>query len=404
MKLGISEFKVGKETIKFKTPLLLEIQGANIHPTRGGTETVDGVCASNDEISLSVCDTSLLMCSEVVLEELGLLWEAYALVPDNELTKDAITTKNKLLAMTVDTPKTFEISKVRYPSLNRIIMVHPNPEILLGHRIYWEEKRDGSNMGAYLTEKGDLALRSRNRDKASESFHRIFLETDEAENVKEMLIYMRDEWNDKCVVFGELLAKGKSPTRTEMHEKHEFVVFDIWSSKGGGFLSYLLVGLHCHHFDISVVELYGESQHTTLGSLLEFRDKMFETAKKNGREGVVGKTYEKGTMYLYFKEKLDTPKLEKAPNHIGGGKSLLPSLPESEILGALDKTLVDLGMMDFKDVRKAMPLFAEYVGEECGKHHCRKPKGTLFTYYKAKREEMKKVIPLEKQYGGEIAR
>ena len=382
MKLGISDFKVGEKTIKFKTPLLLDISG--------GPGVTNKTYIIHDDLSLAVCGGTLLECDEKIREELEMLWGEYALAPDDELTKDAIALKNKLLAMVVDTPKRFEIGKIGYPSLNQIIMMYPNPEILLGHIIYWQEKRDGSNMGVYLTGKGDLALRSRNRDRASKSFHRIFLETEKAENVKELLISMRDVWNDECVIFGELLTKGKSPTRTELHEKHEFVVFDIWSSKAGGLLNYMLVHQHCYLYGLPIVELYGTSRHITLDSLLEFRDIMLETAKKNGREGVVGKTYKKGTMYQYFKEKLDTPKLEKLPSHIEDGKPIFPPLPVSEILGALDKALVDLGLTDFKDVSKAMPLFAKYVGIECGKHNCRKPKGNLFSYYKVKRELMEK--------------
>ena len=282
-----------------------------------------------------------------------------------------------------------EIGKIKYPSLNRILMMDPNPEILLEHRIYWQEKRDGSNMGVYLTKMGDFALRSRNMDRASEDFHNIFLETDEAEKVKQMLIetyyVMMDDW----VVFGELLAKGKSPTRTEMHEKHEFVVFDIWSTKIDGFLPYMSVLQYCRHFSLPMVELYGYSEHTTLDSLLTFRDMMLEVAKKNGREGVVGKTFENGTMYVYFKEKRDLPNLRRSPKGIETERYLMPPLPESEILGALDKVLVDLGTSDFKNVRKAMPLFAEYVGVECRKHLCHRPKGTLFNFYKTKMEEMK---------------
>lgn len=380
MKLGISEFKVGEKTIKFKTPLLLDITG--------GPGVTSEIYVIHDGLGIATSDSTLLGCDTLIREELEMLWEEYALAPDDELTEDAMIVKNKLLAMVVDTPKRFEIGKIGYPSLNRILMMYPNPEILLGHIIYWQEKRDGSNMGVYLTGEGDLALRSRNRDRASESFHRIFLETEEAENVKELLISMRDVWNDECVIFGELLTKGKSPTRTEMHEKHEFVVFDIWSSKTGGFLPYTLVYQHCYHFGIPIVELYATSQHTTLETLLTFRDMMLEIAKKNGREGVVGKTYEKGTMYQYFKEKLDTPKLEKLPSHIEDGRPIYPPLPVSEILGALDKALVDLGLTDFKDISKAMPLFAKYVGIECGKHNCRKPKSNLFSYYKVKLELM----------------
>jgi len=281
-----------------------------------------------------------------------------------------------------------EIKKIRYSELNPIMAMYPNPHILLGHEIYWQEKRDGSNIGAYLNEEDNINLRSRNMDIASEDFHAIFLETKEAENVKELLISMRDEWNDECVIFGELLVKGKSPTRTELHEKHEFIIFDVWSSKIGGLIPYTLVYQHCHHFGLPIVDLYGTSRHMTLESLLTFRDKILEIAKENGREGIVGKTFEKNAKYKYFKEKLDLPKLEKKPRHIEDGKPVLPALPESEILGALDKALVDLGMGDFKNIKKAMPLFAEYVGAECRKHNCSKPEGNLFQYYQAKVEDM----------------
>ncbi len=280
------------------------------------------------------------------------------------------------------------INKIRYVELNPIMAMHPNPHILLGREIFWQEKRDGSNMGAYLNEEDNIHLRSRNMDVASEDFHAIFLDTDESENVKELLISMRDEWNDECVIFGELLTKGKSPTRTELHEKHEFIVFDVWSTKIGGLIPYTLVYQHCHHFGLPIVDLYGTSRHTTLKSLLGFRDKILEIAKEKGREGTVGKTFEKNTKYKYFKEKLDTPKLEKKLRHIEDGKPVLPPLQESEILGALDKALVDLGISDFKNVKKAMPLFAEYVGAECRKHNCNKPEGNLFQYYQREIEDM----------------
>lgn len=266
--------------------------------------------------------------------------------------------------------------------------MHPNPHILLGHLIYWEEKRDGSNIGAYLNEEGGISLRSRNQDIASEDFHKIFFDTDEAENVKELLISMRDDWHDECVIFGELLTKGKSPTRIELHEKHEFIVFDIWSTKAGGLLSYTLVYQHCHHFDLPFVNLYGASRHTTLESLLLFRDGILKIAKEKGREGSVGKTFEKGKAYLYFKERNDTPKLEKELTHIEDGAPLLPPLPEAEILGALDKALVDLGTDVFKKVEVTMPLFAKYISAECRKHNCCKPKGSLFHYYTAKLKDM----------------
>lgn len=281
------------------------------------------------------------------------------------------------------------INEIRYPDLDAIIMIYPNPRILLGHEIIWQEKRDGSNIGAYLTDDDMLLLRSRNMDVASMSFHNAFNETDEAEKVKELLIMQRDEYHDDCVVFGEMLTMGKSPTRTEFHEKHEFAVFDIWSSRIGGFIPYTLLHQHCYHFDIPIVELYGTSSHVTIESLLAFRDTMLEKAKVNGREGVVGKIYDKNTMFKYFKEKQDTPKLEKLPRVIDDGAAVLPPLPESEIWGALDKVLVDIGAERFKDISIAMPLFARYVSIECKKHICVRPKENLFKFYKQKLEDMR---------------
>ena len=281
-----------------------------------------------------------------------------------------------------------KIDEIRYPDLDAIIMIYPNPRILLGHEIIWQEKRDGSNIGAYLTDDNKVLLRSRNMDVASQDFHNVFNKTDEAEKVKELLLMQRDEYHDECVLFGEMLTMGKSPTRTEFHEKHEFIGFDLYSSRLGGFVPYTLLHQFCYHFDIPIVELYGTSSHTTVESLLVFRDTMLEKAKANGREGVVGKTYKKNTMFKYFKEKLDTSKLEKLPRVIDDGAVVLPPLPESEIWGALDKVLVDIGADDFKDIKKAMPLFARYVSIECKKHICAGLKGNLFQFYKEKLEDM----------------
>jgi hypothetical protein len=33
-----------------------------------------------------------------------------------------------------------------YPEMNKITMLYPNPQVLLGEEIYWTEKRDGSQL------------------------------------------------------------------------------------------------------------------------------------------------------------------------------------------------------------------------------------------------------------------
>lgn len=272
------------------------------------------------------------------------------------------------------------ISKVKYPELDSIERLKPNPEILLGKEIVWQEKRDGSNLGVRLSESDDLEARTRRRKNASEDFFNAFINTEEAEKVRELLVDLKHNYNDECVVFGELLREGKSPTKVEFHEKDSFVVFDIWSSKMGDFVTYTLVHQHCYNYGIPVVSLYGVSKHVTIESLYSFRDKMLDTAKESCREGVVGKTYERGKKDIYFKARLDTPKYHKKPRHIEEGVIVLPPLPDSEVLGALNKVFVDYDI-DVDDKRKVMPIFAKYVSEECEKHNCGKPEKSLYSYY-----------------------
>lgn len=274
-----------------------------------------------------------------------------------------------------------DISKVRYPEMGRIMQLRPNPHILLGREIVATEKRDGSCIGAYLDAEGNLKLRSRNRDVAAEDFHKAFARTEAAARIEEML---RDaeHWNDEYVVFGELMLKGKSPARFEVHDVEEFVVFDIWHIRSNNYMNYTGMYQHCYHFDIPVVEAYGTANVSTLESLLEFSDQMLEIAKQRSREGVVFKAYGDSydTPVIFAKEKHDVPKLEKLPRVEQPGKVQLPDLPESEITGAIEKALADLGFEDFRNVSKAMPLVVQYVNEEGRKHNCKPPRN-IFCYY-----------------------
>ena len=176
-----------------------------------------------------------------------------------------------------------DLEKIEYPHLERIYNLKPNPHVLLGQEIYWTEKRDGSNIGAYLNEEG-LQLRSRNKDKASEDFYKAFNSSEQAQGVLELLQDAQN-WGNEYVIFGELLTKGKSPTKIELHETNEFVVFDIWDSKNERFMNYNGVHQHCHHFGIPIVELYGICNVNTIDALYAFKDRMLEKAKECIREG-----------------------------------------------------------------------------------------------------------------------
>ena len=81
-------FQVGDKILKFKKPLMLE-----------GEKVECGLCLTHKELSLSACEKSWGECVDIIREELTMLWEEYALAPDDELTADAIALKNKLLEM-----------------------------------------------------------------------------------------------------------------------------------------------------------------------------------------------------------------------------------------------------------------------------------------------------------------
>lgn len=292
-----------------------------------------------------------------------------------------------------------DIDLIKYPHLDRLLLLYPNPEIVLGKEIYWTIKEDGSNIGAYLDGEGQVQLRSRNRTKASEDFYRAFSESGESEGIYDLL-FDAQTWGDEYVVFGELCRKGRSPTRMETHDRDKFIVFDIWSTKANRFMNYTQVHQQCHHFELPCVELIGTCNVATRDALFEFKDQMLTAALERGKEGVVGKIWDEtpwncgegaGTKrgIVYFKEKHDTPKLEKILRLDVPGVVTLPMLPESEIFGAIEKAYADLGA-EFFEVRKAMPLIARYVAEECKQHNCANPKN-LHTAYLARVQDLREV-------------
>lgn len=269
----------------------------------------------------------------------------------------------------------------KYPEMNRITLLYPNPSILLGQELYWTEKRDGSQMRLALVDKG-LVIATHHQEDASEQFKNYLHLTEQHDSLVQLLLDTNGycdnpaaNFNFGAVLFGELLSKGKSPARFEQHDKYEFVLFDIWSQKEERFIPYTALYQLAYHYSLPVVESWALTRHTTLESLFQYRDEMLSLAKEKGREGVVIKDYNQQT---FVKEKLDTPKIERIK--IEGGTVLNPALPDSEVFGAIAKVQADLGE-SFLDKTKAMPLIAQYVGEEQKKHLCSKPARNLFSYY-----------------------
>ena len=88
MRMGIVTFQVGFRMLKFKKTLWYERENVE-----------GGICLALKELSLSACGKSWGECDEIIREQLALIWEDYALAPDDELSADGIALKNKLLGM-----------------------------------------------------------------------------------------------------------------------------------------------------------------------------------------------------------------------------------------------------------------------------------------------------------------
>jgi len=281
-----------------------------------------------------------------------------------------------------------EMKLIEYPSLTTIAQLYPRPEILLGKHILWQIKRDGSNGRFYLDDEDYLWCGSRKQACASQDIRNSVHESGYADKIQDLLLDEKYTWNTPAILFAEILQRGKSPTRIETHKKDDLVIFDMFGSDGR-WVSYSALYQKCHHFNLPIIETLGSSYHTTLPSLYQFRDKTIKKCEERNIEGVVGKTHWlSGTETpFWFKEKQDMSRYMKKPNVCEGNEILLPPLPYSEIMGAIEKVYADIGLDKFRDVRTAMPLCARYINEESKKHFCAKVKNP-FSYYQQRLEDI----------------
>lgn len=269
------------------------------------------------------------------------------------------------------------LERVKYPHLDTLERIYPEPDILLNNEIYWTTKEDGSNCGITLID--DIPqVRSRNLRNANSEMYARLISSNEWSKVIELLkaIPSDDQW----VLFGELCQKGKSPTRLKTYPETKFVAFDLWSDKLQSFITYTELEDLCKKFKVLLVELISVTTSTDLKNLIETKDMIVDQCKELKEEGSVGKCFINGRA-LYFKAKWDIPTTrgssdkDKIPR--------LPALDDVDIMSEVQKALDDLGETDFKDVKKAMPVIAKYVSKEARRNGKSGPRN-LFYYYERK--------------------
>lgn len=298
-----------------------------------------------------------------------------------------------------------------YPHIPILESMKPTKRVLLGQRLFWTYKKDGSNVGIQfkaipegekinsdkgliISERGayEVQIQSRNQEVAASDIQALVKRTEEFPKIIQLL-----HDNPEFICYVEACREGTSVTRIEHYERDQLFLFDIFSKKSGKYLPYVLVHQMAYHFAIPIVPLWGETRHVTEDSLEETVEQALHFCKENHLEGMVIKAYEipekiagyykeYGEGLIMAKVKQDIPKRPKMV-HKEGGAPQYPPCPDSEVWGAIAKVEADHGITG--DAGHDMPLIAQYVGLECTKHLYSSPVRKLFSYWQDYLADMK---------------
>jgi len=260
------------------------------------------------------------------------------------------------------------------------------PRMLLGQRLYWTEKYDGSNVAIWLKEDTPV-ISSRNMEQSSTDIQDLVKRTKHYSKLLDLLKEL-----PHCVLYVEACRKGRSVTGIEVYDEDTLVLFDIYNRDTEKFLPHILVHQNAFHHQIPIVKLYAETRHRSMKDLLKFKNHVLDYCKATNIEGMVIKAYKIPKQFqewyarglIMAKVKLDVP--EPIKKKIVKGEPIYPTIPENEIIGAISKVEADFGLTG--NPKDDMPRIAQYVNEEMGKHLYSKPKGKLFSYYQKYMEKL----------------
>jgi hypothetical protein len=245
-----------------------------------------------------------------------------------------------------------------YPKIQNIYQMRA--EDIAGKQFVVQVKRDGSNVGVWMDDAGELQLFTRNQNPARGDIYKTL---DACEHRDALVNYFVGQGRDD-VLFIELMVKGKSPARYEVNDEPSFALFDVWSD--GKFQSPRLIPLASYTFKIPCVQTIG----------VVWGDAIQEEYWLNHSmpwEGVVFKEVACDPMMF----KLKHPKPE--PTNKRERSLEKPLLPEDEVYSTVFKTLMDMPREDRHVVSKAMPLVGAAIAKECSEQGARVK--NLIRYY-----------------------
>ena len=264
---------------------------------------------------------------------------------------------------------------LKYPKMNSILK-EKELTPFLKTPLYFEVKRDGSNISLqWDKENKEIIIYSRNgriSDKKLEERVRSTIES--------ILPNLIKLWKNlpEEILYGEFIHKGKSPAGFEYHDSTDYLIFDIWDTEEKDFVPPSLKYLLLKAYKLPYIEPLSVISVNTVEELLDMRNKILQEAIKQGYEGVVIKCVDQLGNYRLFKEKAESKIIRKLRPK--DKEPVLPMLPVSEIMGAVDKAYWELGDDKFRDKKVALPKIAKLVKEEAIKHECTAPRN-IYPYY-----------------------
>lgn len=269
-----------------------------------------------------------------------------------------------------------------YKDLEPIRRLRNEGRELLGKTITLTEKRDGSNISIWLDKQETPHISSHNLCQADENLVADFKRTKEYSKAIDAL-HGEKGFHKEYVLYGELV-KESGPTKIEpRHKGICWILFDVWDCEEKRYISYTQLYQLAYHYKIPVVKVVDFFVPASMEELFAKIESIKKWCKRHRREGVVGKDYDN---QVFFKEKIDLPKLPKIPRQV---TVQYPPMPQEKIIRSLQHAFDEVGEASWKDTKIAMPIVAKHFSVEAKEHNFNTPRNMYQLWIETPIEHLK---------------
>lgn len=267
-----------------------------------------------------------------------------------------------------------------YISLYKLHDLDPDPMILVGKKITYFLKLDGTNFCIRTNSEGEKCYTTKHTVRAQHDVVSAAQRSREWDAVCEL-----HENNPEVYAFYELLRSGESdrakvsPAHYEIHMMDYLIGIDM-ATEENGYLPPALSNMIFKRWGVPTAPVMGNFQPETLQELYDIDNLMITTAARRRREGAVGKSndgvYRWKCKHYTAEGKVFMPKKPRKTKYDD-----LPRLPDDDMWSNVDNVLATLGKEDYLDKAKSMPMLAKLMNEDMKKQGTGPPVYNLFYYY-----------------------